>query len=85
MTVRVITGSKQQIAEQVAGLTGEVREAIVFIDDAPRSPTPSGTPGDAGPWRTVDEFFAEMTPYMVDVADDVDDSREAIYDRPEGE
>jgi hypothetical protein len=34
MTVRIITGSKQQIAEQVARMPGEVREAIVFIDEA---------------------------------------------------
>jgi hypothetical protein len=83
MTVRVITGSKQQIAEQVAGLPGEVREAIVFIDDAPASATPGTRPID--PAATAEDFFAEMKPYMVDMADDVDDSREAIYERPEGE
>ena len=87
MTVRVITGSKQQIAEQVSRLPGEVREAIVFIDEAPpASAAPGGAPpvGAAG---SVDDFFAEMKPYMADVGIDavVDDSRDAIYGRQEGE
>jgi hypothetical protein len=77
MTAITLKGSKQEIARQVANLEGEVREAIVFIEppaDASTPPVPA----------TVEELFAEMEPYMVDVGD-VDDSREAIYQRMEGE
>lgn len=75
MKAHILRGSKQEIAEGVARLAGEVREAIVFIDE------PSG--GSAPP-ANVNDFFAEMEPYMVDVAD-VDDSREGIYSRMDGE
>ena len=76
MTVRVLTGSKQEIAQQVASLEGEVREAVVFIEE------PAGASKDVP--ATVEELFAEMEPYTVKVGD-VDDSREAIYTRMEGE
>jgi hypothetical protein len=72
MTARVLRGSKQQIAEQVASLPGEVREAIVFIDEpvnAPKQPVPA----------TVEELFREMEPYMAHSGGAVDYSREAIY------
>ena len=75
MTARVLTGSKQEIAQQVAGLDGEVREAIVFID-GPSDTSPVGA--------NAEELFAEMEPYTVRV-DDADDSREAIYVRMPGE
>jgi hypothetical protein len=75
MTARVLTGSKQEIAQQLANLQGEVRQAIVFIEEpAPNLPVPA----------TVEEMFAEMEPYTVKVGD-VDDSRDAIYTRMEGE
>ena len=86
MTVRVITGSKQQIAEQVARLPGEVREAIVFIDEAPAASSAPGARASTGAAGSVEDFFAEMKPYMVDRGDvAVDDSRDAIYERQEGE
>ena len=86
MTVRVLTGSKQQIARQVSQLPGEVREAIVFIDEAPAaSSSPAGGP-PPGATGSVEDFFAEMQPHMADVGGAaVDDSREAIYERQEGE
>ena len=76
MTARVITGSKQEIAQKVAAMEGEVREAIVFIEEPPeaKSPVPA----------TVEEMFAEMEPYMVQVAQ-FDDSREATNERTERE
>ena len=72
----VLQGSKQEIAEQIARLEGDVREAIVFIAE----------PSDAAPvaGSNGEDMFAEMEPYMVDVAE-WDDSREAIYTRQEGE
>jgi len=77
MITHVLRGSKQEIAESLARISGEVREAIVFVEE----PAPAA-PGA----RTHDteDIFAEMRPFMVDVQD-MDDSREAIYTRMEGE
>lgn len=77
MKTHVLRGSKQEIAESLVRLSGEVREAIVFEEE----PVPAELA--AGPHATAD-IFAEMRPFMVDVQD-VDDSREAVYTRMEGE
>ena len=77
MKTQVLRGSKQEIAESLARISGEVREAIVFVEE----PAPAGS--EARPPDATD-IFAEMRPFMVDVQD-VDDSREAIYTRMEGE
>jgi hypothetical protein len=79
MTARVLTGSKQEIAQKAASLEGEVREAIVFVEE-PADLRPTGAEGV----QDAENIFAEMEPYMVHVAD-VDDSREALYTRHEGE
>jgi hypothetical protein len=77
MKTHILRGSKQEIAESLVRISGDVREAIVFVEEpapaAPEAPTPD-----------ADDIFAEMRPFMVDVQD-VDDSREAIYTRMEGE
>jgi hypothetical protein len=71
MTAHVLTGSKQQIAAQLARLEGQVREAIVFVDDvAGQSP--------------AEDMFAEMEAFTVRQAE-VDDSRASVYRRLEGE
>ncbi|MGH7484867.1 MAG: hypothetical protein ACREMY_04560, partial [bacterium] len=56
-------------------MPGEVREAIVFVDEP--------VPAEA---RMPDreDMFAEMRPYMVNV-EELDDTREAVYTRGEGE
>ena len=36
MNAQVLTGSKKEIAESVARIPGEVREAIVFIEEPSR-------------------------------------------------
>lgn len=77
MKTHVLRGSKQEIAERIARISGEVREAIVFEEE----PAPSGA---AEPPVRAEEFFAEMRPFMVD-GEEVDDSREAIYTRMDGE
>lgn len=79
MTTRVLTGSKQQIAQQVANLQGDIREAIIFIEE------PHGVPAQQPIPATVEELFKEMEPYMAHSDGNVDDSREAIYTRMEGE
>ncbi len=73
MSARVLKGSKQEIAQQLASLEGEVREAIVFIERAP------GASANQSPADTAD-LFQEMEPYMVNVGN-VDYSREAIYSK----
>jgi len=77
MKTHVLRGSKQEIAENLVLISGEVREAIVF-EEEPAAAVPGA--------RTLDteDIFAEMRPFMVDVQE-VDDSREAIYTRMEGE
>lgn len=76
MKTHVLRGSKEEIAQNLIKISGEVREAIVFEED------PAATPA-AGTCDSED-IFTEMRPFMVDV-EDVDDSREAIYTRMEGE
>jgi hypothetical protein len=72
MKVLVLKGSKQEIAEGLARIRGEVREAVVFVEESP------ATAGEAGTGDTED-IFAEMQPYVAEGNTDVDDSREAIY------
>ena len=77
MKAHVLRGSKQEIAANLARMPGEVREAIVFEEE----PVPAASGA-----RTYDaeDTFAEMLPFIVD-APDVDDSREAVYTRTDGE
>ncbi len=74
MKAQVVKGSKQEIAETVARISGEVREAIVFVEEpSDQTQTPSG-----------EDIFAEMEPFMVKVGG-ADYAREAIYTRMDGE
>ncbi len=77
MKTHILRGSKLEIADRLVRIAGEVCEAIVFEDEpAPAGPDPAAC--------EPDDIFAEMAPFMVDVQN-VDDSREAIYTRMEGE
>lgn len=78
MSIHVLTGTKQQIAQDLTQLPGEVREAIVFVEEpAPSAPGPPAHDGE--------DIFAEMQPFIADGNTEVDDSREAIYTRLQGE
>jgi len=77
MKTHILKGSKQEIAESLVRINGEVREAIVFEEEPARAESEAPTDG-------TEDVFAEMGPFMVDVRD-VDDSREAVYTRMEGE
>jgi hypothetical protein len=76
MKTHVLRGSKEEIAQSLIRIAGEVREAIVFEEEPAE--------GTAAPAHDTDDIFSEMRAYMVDV-EHVDDSREAIYTRMEGE
>jgi hypothetical protein len=78
MKTHVLKGSKQEIADRLVRLSGEVREAIVF-EEEPVPTTGEPAAGDA------EDMFAEMQPYIAKGDAEVDDSREAIYTRLEGE
>lgn len=75
MQAHVLRGTKQQIAENLARMPGEVREAIVFVEEPALAEArmPDG-----------EDIFVEMRSYMVDV-EDLDDTREAVYTRGVGE
>ncbi len=77
MKTHVLKGSKQEIAEGLVQIDGDVREAIVFVEE-PAGAAPIALPDNG------EDMFAEMGPLMVDVPE-VDDSREAIYSRMESE
>jgi hypothetical protein len=73
MIAKVLQGSKQEIAEKIVQIPGEIREVIVVVEEPiPIPPAPG------------EDIFAEMEPFMVHVGD-ADCSREAIYTRMEGE
>ncbi len=73
MSAQVLRGSKREIAESVARIPGEVREAIVFVEE-PLAPT------EALP----QEIFASMEPFAAH-AGGADYSREALHSRMEDE
>jgi hypothetical protein len=77
MKTHILRGSKQEIAESLIRLNGEIHEAIVFEEETVNSVSESANGHD-------EDIFAEMEPYTVNV-NDVDDSREAIYTRADGE
>lgn len=68
MQAHVLRGTKQQIAENLARMPGEVREAIVFVEEP--APAEARMPDR-------EDIFAEMRSYMVDV-ESLDDTREAV-------
>jgi hypothetical protein len=72
MTAHVLRGSKEEIATMIAKMEGQIREAILFVDET------------AAPVESAEDIFAEMEPYTVRISN-VDDSREAIYQRMERE
>ena len=73
MSAQILTGSKQEIAESVARIPGEVHEAIVFVEE----------PADLTE-ATPQEIFASMEPFTAH-AGSADYSREALYSRMEHE
>lgn len=69
MKTQVLRGSREEIAEALVRLSGEVREAIVFLEETASETSAVELPAE-------EYLFAEMRPFMADVAD-ADDSRVA--------
>jgi hypothetical protein len=69
MNARILIGSKQEIAAGVASIPGEVREAIVFIEE----PSEIKEERAGGLFSDMDQFAAK--------AGGADYSREALYSR----
>jgi hypothetical protein len=78
MKTHVLRGSKKEIAESLAKISGDVREAIVFEEEPATAPSATAAAASA-------DIFAEMRPYEAQGNTPVDDSREAIYTRLDGE
>ncbi len=57
MKAQVLQGSKQEIANAVVAIPGEVREAIVLVEE----------PADADQGLAGEDIFAEMEPFTVKV------------------
>jgi len=74
MKAQVLRGSKQEIAETVVRIGGEVREAIVFVEESSDAEAPA----------LGEDIFAEMEPFTVR-AGGADYMRETLYDRMDGE
>jgi hypothetical protein len=74
MKAQVLRGSKQQIADTVVRMSGEVREAIVFVEE----------PSDAASEPSDQDIFAEMEPFTVK-AGGADYSRKTLHTRASGE
>ena len=55
MSAQVLHGSKQEIAEKIVQMPGEIREVIVIVDEA--GPLPA-RPTLCNPNETVEEMFA---------------------------
>jgi hypothetical protein len=55
MKTHVLRGSKQEIVESLVRISGEVREAIVFVEEPARAPS-------GAPTRDPDDIFAEIFP-----------------------
>ena len=73
MGAQILRGSKREIAESVARMPGEVREAIVFVEE------PLDLTEDS-----PQELFASMEPFAAH-AGGADYSREALCSRMEDE
>ena len=53
MKPHVLKGSKQEIAEGLARISGEVREAIVFVEEPVPAAPEARTPEAQGAWRDL--------------------------------
>lgn len=83
MRAHVLKGSRQKIIEDLQRLDGEIREAIVLMEEPAKSfPVDPTAVTDV----QAEDMFAEMKEWEAKDGDgDLDDSREAIYTRQDGE
>jgi hypothetical protein len=74
MKAHVLIGSKSEIAQTLAQFDGDIREAIVFVEE----------PSDRATAASEEDIFAEMEQFTAR-AGDADYSRQALYSRMVGE
>jgi hypothetical protein len=74
MSAYVLRGNKQEIADNLVRIPGNVHEAIVFVEETASASLPP----------SADDIFAEMRQYMISGLE-FDDSRDAVYTRMDGE
>lgn len=75
MKTQILEGPKEQIAQEVTRIPGEVLRAVVYIAE-PADKPPSG-PGEEGdPWTRA---FRATLDNAVILGRDVNDARESIY------
>ena len=70
MTVKVLTGSKDEIAQGLAHISGQIHEAIVFVEET----------NEVKRVAVEEDIFAEMEPFTVRTGG-ADYSRESLYTR----
>lgn len=77
---RIFEGSGQEIGAQIAQMVGDRRVSVLLMEDAAAT-------GALPPQASDEEFEQVMAEIRADAASvpHVDDSREAIYTRREGE
>ena len=75
---RIVEGSPREIGEQIAKLVGERHVAVMLMEEPA---------GEIAPRPSDDEFERGMAEIRAEAvsATDVDDSREGIYTRRDGE
>jgi hypothetical protein len=77
---RIVEGSPKEIAEQITQIAGERRVSVLLINDSPSDSASANRPSD----DEIEKALADIRALAVRVGH-VDDSREAIYTRQEGE
>lgn len=75
MKTQILEGPKEQIAQEVARISGEVLRAVVYIAE-PADQLSSGPDGAGDRWTRA---FRATLDNAVTLGHDVNDTRESIY------
>jgi len=75
MRTQILEGPKEQIAQEVARISGEVVRAVVYVAE-PADRLPTGPDGAGDLWTRA---FRATLDNAVALGRDVNDTRESIY------
>jgi hypothetical protein len=78
MKTHILTGTREEIVARLSQIEGAIQKVVVIVE-----PLPPSEPAPLSP-EEEEAMWAEMEPYMSD-AENVDYSREAMYERYPGE